>query len=646
MKRKHRTQLMRMARSLSRMQKFAVLLMVDTLAVPLAMWTTLMLDGGTLRADVAASLPMFMWTMVFMTLAGAAVSVVLGLPRIRLKSYEQNAIQRTVFFALIIGLIGMVTLYAITGGAVPSRVVVTFTMALSILAVGTRIVMRDILMLIYKRTAHRQRVLIYGAGQTGLQLAKALDTDDAVEPVAFVDDNPTLHKVMVAGLPVHSPIRVGDLIAEKQIDRVVLAMPSISRPKQARIARRLEDYGCEVSVLPSFASLVGEGDLIDRIQPAAPSDFLNRDNLEGDLDGVCGIYADASVMITGAGGSIGAELVRQILGCGPAKLILFEVSEIALYQLQRELDEMTLTAGTQIIAVLGSVTDAAAVRAQIAAHDVSIILHAAAYKHVNIVETNTLAGVNNNVLGTRVVAEAARDAKVGHFILVSTDKAVRPTNVMGTTKRLAEMLVRDLATRTTQTCYAIVRFGNVLGSSGSVVPLFAEQIARGGPVTLTHSDVTRFFMTLSEAARLVLLAGNYTKGGDMFVLDMGQPVPIRKLAEQMIAAAGYTVKNMVAPDGDIEIVVQGLQPGEKLHEELYHPDGRLEATDHTKISRAIEPYLSELEVARALRALSEAVETADEAAARDALQRWGKRYNFDDTPAFAPQQDDSAEAPA
>lgn len=626
MKRASKLRLMRAARSLSGVQKFAVLLAVDIFSVPLAMWVALQLDTGTLRDSVEQTPQVFLWMTLCMALAGAGVSLALGLPWIRLKSYELRAIQRTVLFAAALGVIGVMLLDVLTGGAVSSRVVAVFAMSLAMFAVGARIVMRDVLTMIYKRGALRQRVLIYGAGQTGLQLARALESDDAVEPVAFVDDKSTLHKVMVAGLPVHSPIRIEDLIQEKQIDRVVLAMPSISRPKQARIARRVQELGCEVSVLPSFAALVGEGNLIGELEALAPSEYLNRVNLECDLDGLCGIYDGTSVMITGAGGSIGAEMVRQLLACRPAKVVLYEISEIALYQLLREFEELNLPVGTQIVPVLGSVTDPVLVRDQIKAHGVTIVLHAAAYKHVNIVETNVLAAVRNNVTGTRIVAEAARDAQIDHFILVSTDKAVRATSIMGATKRLAELLVQDIARRSDKTRYAIVRFGNVLGSSGSVVPLFAEQIGRGGPVTLTHTDVTRYFMTLSEAARLLLLAGNYAKGGEMFVLDMGKPVLIRKLAEQMIAAAGYTVCDAANPDGDIEIVVQGLKPGEKLQEELFHPDGELVKTAHPKIMQAREAGLTELETARALRALTKAIEKADPDAARRVLHHWAGGY--------------------
>jgi len=558
-----------------------------------------------------------------------------GLPRIKLNAYEQTGIQRTAAFAALVGVIGIAAIGILFEGRVEPRNMVIFTMILAILAVSSRIFLRNVLIGIYQRGQNRQRVLIYGAGQTGVQLSSALQTDDAVVPVAFVDDNKTLHNRIVAGLPVYPPIRIARLIREHKVSRVVLAMPSIARPKQARLARRLTDLGCEVSALPSFAALVGKGNLVDRIQPVNASDFLGRDGLECDLQGLCDIYTGRTVMITGAGGSIGSELTRQMLSCRPAKIVLFELSEYALYQLDHELADLGVARqGIEVIPVLGSVTDAKTVRRAIERHGVDIILHAAAYKHVPLVEQNRLAGLNNNVFGTKVVAEAARDAGVSHFILISTDKAVYPTNVMGASKRLAELCVQDLATRCTTTGFGIVRFGNVLGSSGSVVPLFEEQIARGGPVTLTHEEVSRYFMTLSEAARLVLLSGNYVGQedgqGDVFLLDMGDPVPIRSLAKQMIEAAGYTVCDAAKPDGDIEIVITGLRPGEKLHEELAMRGHRVNKTGHPKIQRVEEDRLSELEAAAALRGLARAIDEDDTKAAVDVIMRWvGPTYKGD-----------------
>lgn len=611
-------------RGFSRRKKFYFFVAVDVLSIPIAFLGAALLGGGEAVAS-ALEHPWAVTLCLLMTaIAGGCATVLIGLPRIRLNSFETTAIVRSMAYAGLVGL-GLVVISIPVGLAfdyvIGARFLVIFTMTLALTTVCARLVMREVLLLVYKKGGNRKRVLIYGAGQTGLQLAKVLDSDGDLEPVAFVDDNPTLHNLMIAGLRVYPPIRIEDLLANNQIDHVVIAIPSISRPKQARLAEKLEDLGCEISVLPSFAALITDGEDTGPVHPLTPSDFLNRDHLECDLDGLCGVYDGASVMITGAGGSIGSELVRQILTCKPATLVLFEISEIALYQLLRELGEMKSNPSTRIIPVLGSVTDEMMARSIIREHDVSVIIHTAAYKHVNVVEKNVLAGISNNIFGTKIIAEAARDEEVKHFILISTDKAVRPSNIMGLTKRFAEMIVLNLARQNTKTRFGIVRFGNVLGSSGSVIPLFSEQIDRGGPVTVTDERVTRYFMTLSEATRLVLLTGNYSRGGETFILDMGKPVSIVSLAEQMIAAAGYSLKDRQNPDGDIEILIKGLQPGEKLNEELYHPDGSMEPTEHTKIARVTEPYvLSELDMARAYKALNEVCQSGDAAAARAVLR--------------------------
>jgi FlaA1/EpsC-like NDP-sugar epimerase len=619
----------RFATTLDRRSKYAILLVLDIILVPISLVLTGYLYGNGLVNQIIAKPEQFFLPALGLAVAGAAVSAVFGLPRIKLNAYENSGIQRTAVSAVVLGGLSYVWMAMLIEQAPQARIVVLFTLVMVVLSVAARISLRSLLLKMYQSGSDRQRVLIYGAGQAGLQLARALWTDDAVEPVAFVDDNPSLHFLVVAGLPVHPSLRIQRLVQEKNIQRVVLAMPSISRPKQARIVQQLAQVGCEVSILPSFAALIGEGQLIDQVLPADPAHFLNRKNLECDLDRMCDIYTGAVVMITGAGGSIGSELARQILMCRPAKLVLFELSESALYHISRELEDLGLTDSAEVVGALGSVTDERVVRHAIAHHSVDIVLHAAAYKHVNIVENNVLTGLHNNVIGTKIVANAARDGGVGHFILVSTDKAVRPTSVMGASKRLAEFIIQDLSVRPRDTKFSIVRFGNVLGSSGSVVPLFADQIARGGPVTLTHHDVTRYFMTLSEAARLVLLAGNFTKGGDMFVLDMGAAVPIRRLARQMIETAGYTVCDGDNPRGDIEITIRGLMPGEKLHEELVSPDSILTNTDHPKILATNEVGLSELEVASALNSLEKALDASDTVAARAVIWRWVGRYCLD-----------------
>jgi FlaA1/EpsC-like NDP-sugar epimerase len=609
-----------MVTSLTRTQKRFIFLVIDGLMVPVALLLAVFLNASVAFSwQVAISLVPL--TAILVGIATLS-SHMLGLTRIKLNAYEFQGIVLTSIFAGILGLSGLL-LNFIFGQPVSSATFFIFTMTALIMSVSGRMFMRQFLLHIYRKGSDRMRVLVYGAGQTGQQLAAALRTDDAVQPVAFVDDNPTLQSLVVAGLPVYAPSKIQELIDNEAIDRVVLAMPSSSQTIQARIAHKLRQLGCEVHSLPSFATLVGEGELNTRLAPVSLGDLLGRSRLEHELPTVSDTYSGRHLLITGAGGSIGSELCRQLISCKPERIVLLDHSELALYTIAKELNE--LTCDIHVEPVLGSVCDRELVDQVFASHKIDVVLHAAAYKHLSLVETNEIAGIDNNVFGTKTIADAARAAEVERFILVSSDKAVRPTNVMGASKRLAELVVQDLSTRSDKTLFSMVRFGNVLGSSGSVIPLFEEQIARGGPVTLTHGEVTRYFMTISEAARLVLLAGSFARGGDLFVLDMGDPVPIRKLARQMIEGAGLTVMDNENPGGDIEIVEIGLRPGEKLHEELLISPDML-TTPHQKIMRAHEGFLSELEMANALKDLRQAISTRDPHAARTVIARWVERY--------------------
>ncbi|MCB6178033.1 polysaccharide biosynthesis protein [Rhodobacter sp. Har01] len=481
-----------------------------------------------------------------------------------------------------------------------------FALLLHLGALGARLALLGLLRWALRTGRPLTRVLIYGAGSTGLQLASALRSHARIAVYGFIDDDPALAGQRLGGLPIHPPERLVQAVRSHDITRVILAMPSVSAPKKAQLGHRLRHLGLEVQALPSFAQLVGTERMMDTLTALPPNQFLGRESRGEGLPDCSDTYGWRTILVSGAGGSIGSELCRQLLACRPRKLVLFELSEAALYQIDRELGDLNTEGWTEIVAVLGNVADAGAVQRALQDHGVEIVVHAAAYKHVPLVEANPLAGLENNVIGTRILAEASRQAGVERFILVSSDKAVRPANVMGASKRLAEMVVQDLARRAPATRFAIVRFGNVLGSSGSVIPLFKEQIARGGPVTLTDEAVTRYFMTLEEASRLVLLAGALEGEGaaaaDVFVLDMGAPVRIRHLAEQLIHAAGYSVRDGQNPGGDIEIRVTGLRPGEKLHEELLIGD-RLLPTPHARILRARESVPSALEVAAALQEL-------------------------------------------
>lgn len=609
-----RSTLFALVERLSRSQKRLVFLALDVCIAELALMATVMLRQSSLwpRAEMGHVAEVGAWLVP----VAAVVSLALGIPNIRLKAYESLSYAKTVNFAalLVVALWGMFRLqhydFSLIGYAL-------FGLILFIASVGVRLAMLNAYLMVLRWGQRRWRVAIYGAGTTGVQLAAALKNHASIIVVAFLDDDPGQQSMTVAGLKVHSPENIERLVREKEIDRVLLAIPSASAPRQMQIAHRLQTLGLDVLALPSFAQLVGTEALIDNLAPVVPDAFLGRQTVE-EIDTGSAAYTGRVVMVSGAGGSIGSELCRQLLALKPRRLVLFEMSEKALYDIDRELRDLPELGAVELVPLLGSVTDSRAARSALVDHGVEVVVHAAAYKHVPLVESNPVAGMGNNVLGTRILADAAEEAGVERFILVSTDKAVRPTNVMGASKRLAELVVQDLAKRARKTSFAIVRFGNVLGSSGSVVPLFKEQIRKGGPITLTHEDVTRYFMTIAEAVQLVLLAGSFPVAGDeadVFVLDMGKPMRIRDLAEQMILAAGYRVRDEAHPEGDIEIRMIGLRPGEKLHEELLIGAGLL-TTPHAKILRAREASLSALDMAKALQALRHAMATGDAMAAR------------------------------
>jgi FlaA1/EpsC-like NDP-sugar epimerase len=464
-----------------------------------------------------------------------------------------------------------------------------------------------------------QRVLIYGAGQTGRYLASKLRLGDTFVPVAYIDDDMTLQNAVITGLDVHSRSDIPKLVRKKAFDHIILAMPAMSQAFRIQLLRELETLGCSIHGLPDLG-VMDEHNLTSNIAPN--NQFLNRSPLDPVLPMAVSGFRAQNILVTGAGGTIGLELCRQLLASSPDRLVLLDHSELALVEAYRMMT--SLAPDLEIVQVLGTVCDGKAMSSLMSDYKINVVLHAAAYKHVSVVQQNLVSGVANNVLGTNTLAQAARAAGVAQFILISSDKAVRPTNAMGATKRLAELLVQALAARSGPTKFAIVRFGNVLGSSGSVLPLFTDQIARGGPVTVTHPDVKRYFMTVEEATGLVLLAAATSQGGEVFVLDMGEPMRIKTLAQKMIESAGLKVKDAQSPDGDIEIMITGLRPGEKLQEELCLTEG-LMPTQHPKVFRTQEESLSELSAARVLSDLQAAVSTRNEAALLSVIERWVER---------------------
>jgi len=603
--------------ALSRSHKAIILLFVDIILLSVSILVGLALVG------LSISFYQYLSYLFFSASLLAFASLIFDLHRVKLNSYEIQAVANSAYLAISIFML-LSIFNTFLAEPIPIATFFVMGMAFLVSVVFSRIGLRSIVQWIYETQQTRERVLIYGAGQTGQQLAAALFTDINYQPVAFIDDNPTLHGLNMSTLKVYAPSRVNDIVRRMGVDRIVLAMPSASQASRARIRYRLRNTGCEIQNLPSFSQIVSKGLVNEAVQFSySLTDLLGRSKFEDNLPELDTAYLDRVVLVTGAGGSIGSELCRQIMVRGPKKLILLDHSEFHLYNIHRELEN--LDTNIEIVSILGSVCEPSLIAVIFCSHGINVVFHAAAYKHLPIVEENIIEGIRNNVLGTKIVADTARDHGVERFILVSTDKAVRPTSIMGSTKRLAELVVQDLAVRHNKPLYSMVRFGNVLGSSGSVIPLFEEQISRGGPVTVTHSDITRYFMTISEAARLVMTAGSLARGGDMFVLDMGKPVPIDALARQMIDGAGFSVRDEHNPDGDIEIIYTGLRPGEKLHEELLIGSDML-TTPHPKILRAQEEHLSEIEIANALNELRRAITSRDVTLAHSILEKWVEKH--------------------
>lgn len=611
-------------KSLSQTHKRIIMLLLDGLLVLMALlfaFAALDLPGGLWE-----NIRSYMLLMPYMFLLAIGISIWFGIHHIQVSGYEAGSLGLTAVHAILLT-IASIVFSDIARLGLPLGLHMVFGAAFFCFAVAARAILLQLVLAVYRHSAERTRVLIYGAGTTGSQLVSALRGHESIDPIAFVDDNKGLHGIRVQRLPVFPSINIADVVEENKIDRVLLAVPSLSRPKQAQIARRLQQMGLEVQTLPSFAQLIGQEALLTKLTPVSAQNFLGRDEVERPLGNAGSSYEGKVILISGAGGSIGSELCRQVIECKPAKLILFELSELGLYNIDMELRTTLSEAGLDIelVPVLGSVTDSRQLRKLLVAHKVQIVLHAAAYKHVPLVEANPLTGLVNNVFGTQTLAEQAAKAGVERFMLISSDKAVRPTNVMGASKRLAELVVQDLAKRQSGTVFSMVRFGNVLGSSGSVVPLFQEQLSRGGPLTVTNEGVERYFMTVQEAVQLVLQANAISRGGEVFVLDMGQPVPILTLARQVIESAGYVVRDAENPDGDIEIEITGLRPGEKMSEELTLSND-LMGTSYPKVFMAQEEGLSQIEIASALRALREAFVASDEDMARDVVRRWVEGY--------------------
>jgi FlaA1/EpsC-like NDP-sugar epimerase len=496
------------------------------------------------------------------------------------------------------------------------RSVIIINWMLSLLVIGgVRIYARFLLNnnLIVKKTninnTNQSRVLVYGAGDAGVQLISALEHSGEFLPVGFIDDSKNLQGRQISGLNIYSIDSVEKVIAKFKVDEILIAMPSVSRAVRLAIINKLESYPVLVRTLPGVTELAQGKINIDDLRKVSIKDLLGRPSIEANNELLFKNIVNKVVLVTGAGGSIGSELCRQIILLRPSVLILYEMNELALYEIEKELSNSVLSS-LDIYPILGSVNNKNRLISLFKHFHVNTIYHAAAYKHVPMVEVNSTEGVSNNIFGTLNCAQAAIDACVETFVLISTDKAVRPTNTMGATKRCAELILQALSAKQDLTRFSAVRFGNVLGSSGSVIPLFKQQIKAGGPLTVTDKNIIRYFMTINEAVELVIQAGAMGEGGEVFVLDMGKPVRIQDLAEKMIRLSGLEVRNESYPDGDIEIKYTGLRAGEKLYEELLIGDNVSE-TDNPLIMSALEDMLTWEKLKPLLKKLSAAVDKND-----------------------------------
>ena len=576
---------------LGRGSKTVIIATSDALAMMLALWLAHVLR---LDALLPERLLGYGWLLFAIPLLSIPLFRVLGTYRTVVRFMGGRAILALARAALAATLVyvSLVTFGEVE--RVPRSTYVLFFLLLFGAMLGLRMAARAWLPRVDtgRGAAERRRAVIYGAGTAGIQLHGLLEQGDGFRVVAFLDDDPAKQGTELFGVPVHAPSRLEALVGREGVSQVLLALPAVTGARRLAIIESLERQQVRVRTVPALPEIVSGASSLDELQEVPVDDLLGRDPVPPDEALLDARVAGKRVLVTGAAGSIGSELCRQALLRAPLELVLFEQNEFGLYDLERELEAVVATQGlpTRIVPVLGDVTDEAHLERVLRGHRIDSVYHAAAYKHVPMVEANPAEGVRNNVFGTLAAARAAVAAGASAFVLVSTDKAVRPTNVMGASKRVAELVLQALAAQGSGTCMAMVRFGNVLDSSGSVVPLFREQIRTGGPVTVTDAEIIRYFMTIREASQLVLQAGALAEGGEVFVLDMGEPVRILDLARRMIRLAGHSVRDEAHPEGDIEIEITGLRPGEKLYEELLI-GGDVLPSRHPMIMRAREASL-------------------------------------------------------
>ena len=566
-----------------RSAKLAFLVILDFCIFPVLIWLCYAIRQFDLGAEVVPNIP---FGAVWVSAIAVLALFLCGVYRFIVRTFNEFFIVK-LGLATILSVIGLYLLAYSTHAFIPTSIPLMFGFMMFAWVWFSRGFIRFIVRSYLQAGVPKKRIAIYGAGNAGQQVAATLNRSNEHVPIIFIDDDPSLNGQNIGGIQVYLPDIALKYLPKLKISEILIALPSVGRIRKSEIVKFLEPAHLKITEIPGLTKLVDGEIRISDIQEVDIIDLLGRDPVPPVAELLAKNIQDKVVMVTGAGGSIGSELCRQIIKNQPAKIIIYELTEFALYSIDKEL---RLTATCDIIPILGSVLDERKLERVIEQYGVQTVYHAAAYKHVPLVECNPLAGLKNNAVGTAFSVNAAVKKGVETFVLISTDKAVRPTNVMGATKRMAELYCQAMAEAQDQTQISIVRFGNVLGSSGSVVPLFKQQIAKGGPITVTDPEVTRFFMTIPEASQLVIQAGALGTGGDVFLLDMGEPVRIQDLARQMISLSGLKVREEKNPNGDIEIQYTGLRPGEKLYEELLIDEENTEITSHKRILRSVEKH--------------------------------------------------------
>ena len=612
--------------SLTRLQKAIILCIFDFFALFISIWMAYSLRFSILwpLTYVFDNYIVFFFT----PLLGIVLFIRLGLYRavVRFMNIE---ILKSIGYGILLTILGLYSAsYLFVDIQIPRSVPIIFGLVACVYLSLSRFFIKGYYSWLNLKSTKSNKVIIYGAGAFGTQLLISLQNSVRYRVVAVVDDDAKKQGTTLHGVPVLALEKLDSFIKKSSVQAIFIAINNISREAKIELLKQISLFNVQVKSIPSLDGVIS-GEVIQNLEPISIDRVLGRDTIKANKNLTSLSIKGKSICITGAGGSIGSELARQSVRNGARLIVLFESNEHALYSIDTELQKFDEVKDNscEIFSILGSVLDERRVKETFLKFNVKIVLHAAAFKHVPIVEKNILQGLSNNSLGTFVVANVAENCGIERFILISTDKAVRPTNIMGATKRFAELIIQALSTKSdTSTIFSMVRFGNVLGSSGSVIPLFEEQIRSGGPVTVTHPDITRYFMTISEAASLVLQANSLANGGEVFVLDMGSPMKIKQLAEMMIRLSGRKVKDKKDKNGDIEIIYTGLRPGEKLFEEILINKSAI-GTEHPMIMMAHENFLSEKKLIKLIKLAERALREHDAALARNILKEAVPEYS-------------------